>query len=174
MVKESPATTDFSPKDNSGFGFRHITTSPITSGTPGQSLLSAHTQSLGMWMLKWLLLYIPPVIIMWFTMEWLSRWRLQKHFWVGWVSACWLHSWFNSTGMKMIRHKPVKALKVFANQPYSSSWMTDDSYRININLKTSMGHGKLTRLESLVTLTLNWLLWSTKAVIIHHVKRVCN
>lgn len=37
-----------------------------------------------------------------------------------------------------------------------------------------MGHGKLTRFKSLVTLTLKWLFWSTKAIIIHHVKWVCN
>lgn len=133
MVKESPATTDFSPKGNSGFGFRHITTSPITSGTPGQSLLSAHTPSLGMWMLKGLLLYIPLVIIMWITTEWLSRWRLQKHFWVGWVSACWLNSWYNSTATKMIKHKPVKSFEGLCKstkfKQFNDWWFLKDQYK---------------------------------------------
>lgn len=78
MAKESPATTDFSPKGNSGSGFRHITTSPTTSGTPGQSLLSAHTLLLGMWMLKGVLLAVLNIYI-----------SLKGHVWVGvvgWVT----------------------------------------------------------------------------------------
>lgn len=36
-----------------------------------------------------------------------------------------------------------------------------------------MRHGKLTRFQYLITLTLNWLLWTTKPIIIHHVKWMC-
>lgn len=43
MGKGSHVTTDSLQRDNSGFGCKLITISRITSGIPGQSLLSVRT-----------------------------------------------------------------------------------------------------------------------------------
>lgn len=43
MGKGNRVIIDSLQRDSSGFGFRHITISRITSGIPGQSLLSVRT-----------------------------------------------------------------------------------------------------------------------------------